>query len=451
VGILEITQITFLKIKLLTGLNVLNMIDFILGVFASVTASALLLSVKPIRLFFKSLFFPIKGYKSLGIIELFGSRSKAFNKLYNDVIDEIMVLNFKGYSIFDSANFVESNLYKLIHEKRVHTIKLLLLNPESDRYISDRKNELGESKSGTIKEDFANDIYFNVQKLKQICSKKETKSDVLCRYFSEELKWSLIFSKNYILVSFYPIKDIAPNSPALLVKRNSSFLGYSFEKYFNDIWENHSKNAFIEKEKTNNNVIIIAGGSFQGKSLVSLSLANKYQYSGVLTTDMIRNFLKIENPEEECYSTSTYKLNPEELKTQVEGVSKILEKQLEIYENRGEKIIIEGMHFSERFIDQISKKKYLKIFLNNNRDIKERVLLKQKTRHKFSVESEIEYVQNFNLEFEHTAYYKNENRINEIHKKLSDVCIKNGFIEVKFNDLDEAIQKCEKLVEDFLM
>lgn len=96
------------------------------------------------------------------------------------------------------------------------------------------------------------------------------------------------------------------------------------------------------------NIIFLAGGSFQGKSLISLHLANKYQFSGVVTTDMIRNILRIHaTPEDKrrFFSTSTYRMSPEDLMMQKKLVSDEVKRLLPIYIKRGEKIIFEGMHF----------------------------------------------------------------------------------------------------------
>ena len=117
----------------------------------------------------------------------------------------------------------------------------------------------------------------------------------------------------------------------------------------------------MEKQK----FIFIAGGSFQGKSLIALHLANKYQFSGVVTTDTIRNILRIHaTPKDKrrYFSTSTYRMPPEDLMMQKKLVSNEVKQLLPIYIKRGEKIIFEGMHFSDAFIKSyLTKKDYLRI------------------------------------------------------------------------------------------
>jgi len=199
------------------------------------------------------------------------------------------------------------------------------------------------------------------------------------------------------------------------------------------------------------NFVFIAGGSFQGKSLIALKLASKFNFSGVLTTDMLRNFLKIQYPEKTIFSTSTYKMTRNDLELQKEAVSSILKKQIEIYQSRGEKMIFEGMHFSDDFIKSISKSNYLKLFINNIKCIEERFYLKQKTRNHFSFENEVANKLSDTKKFEETSYYFKQNRINEIHSDLKNICLQNGFIEVSFEKLDDAINKCEALVKDYFL
>ena len=72
--------------------------------------------------------------------------------------------------------------------------------------------------------------------------------------------------------------------------------------------------------------IFVAGGSFQGKSMVALRIAAQFKFSGVLTTDMIRNFHNINDSSNEVFSTSTYLMKPEDFNRQKEIVSNSLKK-----------------------------------------------------------------------------------------------------------------------------
>lgn len=181
-------------------------------------------------------------------------------------------------------------------------------------------------------------------------------------------------------------------------------------------------------------VIIIAAGSFSGKSIIANHLANKYCFSGVLCTDMVRNFFHVTTNNESIYSTSTYKMSVLALNKQKEKVSQTIASIIEIYRKRGESIIIEGMHFSEPFLSSLSDKDLLLICLDNKLSVKEKVFLKKKTTRK-------------------NISYKTENeekRIVEIHDELLNCCKKNNFHIIVFDDIEVAKKECEVLVEDYL-
>ncbi len=181
-------------------------------------------------------------------------------------------------------------------------------------------------------------------------------------------------------------------------------------------------------------VIIIAAGSFSGKSIIANHLANKYCFSGVLCTDMVRNFFYVTTKNESIFSTSTYKMSVAALNEQKEIVSQTIAGIIEIYRKRGENIIIEGMHFSESFLSSLSDKDYLLIGLDNKLSVKEKVLLKRKTTRK-GISDKTE---------------KEEKRIEEIHNELLNCCKKNNFHIIAFDDIEVAKKECEVLVEDYL-
>ena len=181
-------------------------------------------------------------------------------------------------------------------------------------------------------------------------------------------------------------------------------------------------------------VIIIAAGSFSGKSIIANHLANKYCFSGVLCTDMVRNFFYVTTKNESIFSTSTYKMSVAALNEQKEIVSQTIAGIIEIYRKRGENIIIEGMHFSESFLSSLSDKDYLLIGLDNKLSVKEKVMLKRKTTRK-GISDKTE---------------KEEKRIEEIHNELLNCCKKNNFHIIAFDDIEVAKKECEVLVEDYL-
>ena len=181
-------------------------------------------------------------------------------------------------------------------------------------------------------------------------------------------------------------------------------------------------------------VVIIAAGSFMGKSLIANHLANKYLFSGVFSTDMVRNLLCVQTNDRRVFSMSPYRMTTEDLNDQICRVSQMVSSMIDIYRKRREKIIFEGMHFSESFLCSLNIKDCLLIALDNKLSIDERLILKKRTtRLGFSQKTE-----------------KDKQRIEEIHRNLINSCLKNGFHIIEFNDIEEAKRQCEELVEKYL-
>jgi len=189
-----------------------------------------------------------------------------------------------------------------------------------------------------------------------------------------------------------------------------------------------------------NRIVIISGGSFQGKSLISLAVATQLKFSGVLTTDAIRNVLHCLYPEKEYLGTSTYKLSEEDLEIQYEHVSKILQDVIGIYENRGEHIVIEGMHFSEKFYKWAHQKEFCCICFDNKKTFTERIFLKSITRTKLSLSNPSTISKIASLEdVKDTAYYKYKDRMIDIHRKILERSKQENFKIISYQNLEEAI------------
>ncbi|MDR2407139.1 MAG: hypothetical protein LBE13_03375 [Bacteroidales bacterium] len=179
-----------------------------------------------------------KGFRKVGIKCVVRSRIKALEKIWEDLkqSSEIMVLNYKGYSLLREKNYHETLLCKLLREGRIPQIKFLLLDPNETSIIQKRRTVLSENiQFASTTEDSGEDIKATIKTLKDINENHDINTVCQCKLFREELKWSLIFSNNYILVSFYPQKQTAYNSAAMIIYRNS-LLGDSFGLYFNEIW-----------------------------------------------------------------------------------------------------------------------------------------------------------------------------------------------------------------------
>ncbi len=202
-------------------------------------------------------------------------------------------------------------------------------------------------------------------------------------------------------------------------------------------------------------IIIIGGGSFQGKSLVALNIAYRFNIPLIITTDTIRNFLHITYPHDLRFFTSTYLMTPENLEYQINKVSFFLEHMIKIYEKRGENLIIEGMHLSKKFISYASKKRNILIFaLNNKVPFEKRIEYKSITR------KYIEYydpkvkktvygkVTRENISF--TKYLKYSKRIKEIHREILENFKQEGLAIIDFEDISDAVEKSIKLVKEFI-
>lgn len=200
----------------------------------------------------------------------------------------------------------------------------------------------------------------------------------------------------------------------------------------------------------NTEIFIITGGSFQGKSLISLALANQLEYSGVLSTDAVRNVLKILNPEKIYLGSSTYLLTTEELEMQFFDVSNVIKKLIEIYESRGEKIIIEGMHFSSNFFFWAIERGIKIVTLDNQVPFSERILLKGKTRSKLRLyldgTQESTWIKVNEQNAKSTAYYVHKDRIEKIHQEILSESRKLGLYVVQFREIQEAISKVKYIL-----
>ena len=197
-------------------------------------------------------------------------------------------------------------------------------------------------------------------------------------------------------------------------------------------------------------IIVVAGGSFQGKSLIALDLAHHLNFSGVLTTDTIRNIFKTISPDKPHLSTSTYLLSTENLNQQYTDVSKIILDLIPIYQSRGEHIVIEGMHFTPELLHFFSKIEYCNIFLNNKLPFHERIIKKQITRSNLSMQDGVQTENIDEATVESTRYYVHQERIKQIHYDLMQNCVRLGFHIVEFDDLNDGKEQVIRIALDWI-
>ena len=200
-------------------------------------------------------------------------------------------------------------------------------------------------------------------------------------------------------------------------------------------------------------IIVVGGGSFQGKSLIALNIAYDFKIPNILCTDTIRNVLHTLNPSSPYYSTSTYLMKPEDLEVQMREVSNVIRNLLAIYEKRGENLIIEGMHLSKEFIKYLSNKNNVIMFaLNNEAPFKERLRYKSLTRKRVEYidlkTNRIKYgpLTEDNIPF--TKYMNHATRIDEIHLQILGWYKESGAFIINFENIEQAHQQIKKIIKN---
>ena len=197
-------------------------------------------------------------------------------------------------------------------------------------------------------------------------------------------------------------------------------------------------------------IVILGGGSFQGKSLIANRIAVEFNLSASITTDTIRNILHAQSPRECCYSTSTYLMHPNDLSKQMIAVSTLIQRIIPMYESRGESVLFEGMHFTREFLSWAKMNHYSCVCMNSLVPLENRILLKKVTRSIFHFIDEdgrehFEGISESNLQ--KSSYIKHKNRIQEITNEIVNDFKSLGCPIVEFTELD----KCFVLVADYIL
>jgi len=132
-------------------------------------------------------------------------------------------------------------MYEIIKsdQNRIQQIQLLLMNPNGEENIKRRIKEIVRKVDKDELDNHKNDV-LRSQHLFQDIFKSENEIKFEIKHFDESLIWNIIIADEIIFVGFYLSNTLGPYSPLMIVSRNS-ILGYSFEKYFNDVWMNRSQ------------------------------------------------------------------------------------------------------------------------------------------------------------------------------------------------------------------
>lgn len=189
--------------------------------------------------------------------------------------------------------------------------------------------------------------------------------------------------------------------------------------------------------------IFIIWWAFQGKSLISIKIADKYNLSGVLSTDLFRNILRINNPTS-AIICSTSKLNENIFNLQREEVSELLYKTLELYADRKEKLVIEWMHFSRDFLKFALENWAKCICLNNFLSWKDKVNLKKITTpitRVINKDTWLEYLTNHtdDLNIDDISYTHKEKEYSLIHSIILSDARELRINIVSYNNINDAL------------
>lgn len=197
-------------------------------------------------------------------------------------------------------------------------------------------------------------------------------------------------------------------------------------------------------------IIVISGGSFQGKSTISFCLASRFKISCVISTDLIRNILKLSHPEKSFFSKSIYKLNEKLIEDKRTFVSDTLKNIINLYYNRREHIIIEGIHFSKEFINWCVSSNFCCIFLDNTLSLEDRIILKSKTTRshlRLINDKDFSFIDEHNVKS--TKYIEYENQMTYIHKSMKKYFESNNCPIVAFSNIEVGKMKAIKIINEF--
>jgi len=200
-------------------------------------------------------------------------------------------------------------------------------------------------------------------------------------------------------------------------------------------------------------IVLVSGGFFQGKSLISLGIASQLKFSGVITTDMIRNVLKINYPEQIYLSSLSYLWHDLDLIKQVDKTSNTIQNLLLHYMNNMEHVVVEGIHFSKQFMKWAEDQSLCRICVNNILPLSERVLLKSVTRSRFrattSLTSSDEMIDISTSNINNSRFIKDQDDIEKFHKTIMQASVNCGFELIEYDDIDIGIQKSVEWVRQW--
>jgi len=196
-------------------------------------------------------------------------------------------------------------------------------------------------------------------------------------------------------------------------------------------------------------LVFVLGGAFQGKSLLSLRIAHRYTFSGVLGTDYLRDLLRILRPDADLLC-STSRLDEARFNRQRGAVSELLYRMLGFYAPRREKLVVEGIHLSKEFLQYALAHGATCICLDNQRPWVDRVRLKEittpVTRTLDARNGRESLVNAEDVSVEDTTYFREAVRFRRIHDLISRDADALAIETISYRELDEAFESIRRIL-----
>ncbi|MDR1675732.1 MAG: hypothetical protein LBR86_04620 [Tannerella sp.] len=168
---------------------------------------------------------PFKKFKGTGVIKIFDNQAQATKSILNDIKQSkiLYVLTMKGESF---SNKEDSPLAKYLcdAEKQHRYLVSSLDNP----YLKIRKDELD-------KENMEDAVLLSLHNFQEAQKKNQ---NIELKQHEEIVRFRIIFTTNYLYLSFQEVKIAGKKSPILKIRKDSSMYR-NFFSLFNDLWEKY--------------------------------------------------------------------------------------------------------------------------------------------------------------------------------------------------------------------
>ncbi len=188
--------------------------------------------------------------------------------------------------------------------------------------------------------------------------------------------------------------------------------------------------------------IVLVWGPFTWKSILTAEISNKLWYFNIVSTDIIRNILRLQKPKTSIH-TSTSNLDLNWFNEQRSIISDIIMWLLPNYYLRWEKTIIEWAHLNFDLIQFCLANWWTCIYLKNNLSWEKRVRLKSEITPitkviKNNVESLTTYTED--LEISDMKYIKNKSIYHDIENCLYKDCLKMWVPIIEYTRLSKVFE-----------